>query len=283
MFHAPMLSAAAGVELAGIWARRPEAAAALAAAHGTAAVASFEELLDGCDAVAFAVPPDVQARYAPAAARAGKHLLLEKPLAFTLDDARAIADAVDEAGVATLLMLTYRFTAPVRDLLAAVGGGAVRHARAGWFTGAALAGSPFATPWRTEPGAALLDIGPHALDLLETAAGPIESVRAAASGGVTLVTTTHGGGAVGQVALSITTPGTGGALEFEVVTDTGRIVLADPSPGADVPAAIAAEFVRTVRGEIGQPLDVHRGLRLQHLIAAVTESVGTGRAVTPGG
>ena len=38
---------------------------------------------------------------APRAAQAGKHLLLEKPLAFTLPEAEAIADAVDASGVQT--------------------------------------------------------------------------------------------------------------------------------------------------------------------------------------
>src|SRR3954447_21422403 len=61
MFHAPMLSADAGTTLEAVWSRRPEAARALAAEHGATAAASYEELLDRCEAVAFAVPPDIQA------------------------------------------------------------------------------------------------------------------------------------------------------------------------------------------------------------------------------
>ena len=53
MFHAPMLAGASRLELAVVWARRPEAAAVLADRFGIQAVGSFDELLSRCDAVAF--------------------------------------------------------------------------------------------------------------------------------------------------------------------------------------------------------------------------------------
>ena len=43
--------------------------------------------------------------------------------------------------------------------------------------------------------------------------------------------------------------------------------------------AITDEFARAVRGEFRQPLDVHHGVRLQRLVAAVDKSIGTGAAV----
>ncbi len=73
------------------------------------AVESFEALLERCQAVAFAVPPDVQAELAIRAARAGRALLLDKPLALALEPAERLARAVEEAGVVTQLMLTHRF------------------------------------------------------------------------------------------------------------------------------------------------------------------------------
>ena len=87
MFHAPMLAAGPRTSLAAVWARRPEAAEELATSYGAPHVSSFDDLLEACDAVAFAVPPSVQAELAPRAAQADKHLLLEKPLAFTLPEA----------------------------------------------------------------------------------------------------------------------------------------------------------------------------------------------------
>ena len=72
--HAPMLAAGPETRLAGVWARRPDAAAALARRHGVEAAPSFETLLERSEAIAFAVPPDVQARLATIAACAGKAL-----------------------------------------------------------------------------------------------------------------------------------------------------------------------------------------------------------------
>lgn len=281
MFTAPMLAAAPDLSLVAVWARRRTAADALAQQHGVAAVESFDDLLGACDAVAFTVPPDVQAPLAVAAARAGKHLLLEKPIAFTVADAEAIADAADASGVATQLMLTYRFTEQVRAFLGSLAGTSVGYIRTTFVGGGALDGSPFATPWRQAARAVLFDLGPHTLDLAEAAAGPITELRAAEAGGVVTVTTEHDGGASGHIAISGTTPGAAGPLEAEAISDAGRVLLADPTPYDPAPLlrVIADEFARTVRGEIDQPFDAHRGVHLQRLIAAVAESIDTAQAV----
>jgi predicted dehydrogenase len=278
MFHAPLLATGPGLALSAVWARRAEAARQLAGEHGAIAAATFDDLLTRCDAVAFSVPPDVQAVLAPRAARAGKHLLLEKPLAFTVEDAEAIAAAACKAGVATQLMLTYRFTRPVREFLAALDGNTVRHIRTAFVTAGALAGSPFATPWRQMAGSALLDVGPHALDLAEAAAGPITEVCATESGGAVAISTKHAGGAAGHVTLSVTTPDAHGPLEGMALTDCGRVVMADPASGAieDLRHIVADEFARAVGGDRPQPIDVVRGVRIQRLLAAVAESIGTG-------
>jgi predicted dehydrogenase len=277
MFTAPMLASAPGMSLAAVWARRSAAAEALAHQHGAAAAGSFDDLLAACDAVAFTVPANVQAPLAVAAARAGKHLLLEKPVGFTVGDAEAVAAAADDAGVATQLMLTYRFTEQVRAFVRSTAGGQVRYLRTAMLGGGALDGSPFATPWRQAAGAVLFDLGPHTLDLAEAVAGPITELRAAEAGGVVTVTTVHDSGVSGHVAISGTTPGAAGRLEAEAVTDAGHVVLADPTPyqPGEVQRAIADEFARAVRGEFRQPLDVHHGVHLQRLVAAVAESIDT--------
>ena len=68
--HAPALASAEGIELAAVWGRDPQAAAALAQAHGTTGYEDIAAFLAAVDGVAFAVPPDVQAPIAAAAARA---------------------------------------------------------------------------------------------------------------------------------------------------------------------------------------------------------------------
>jgi len=116
--HAPVLAAGPETALAAVWARRPSAAEELAARFQTHACSTFEDLLDRCEAVVFAVPPDVQAHLAITAARAGKALLLEKPLALSLVDAVRLVDAVGEAGVVTQLVLTRRYHPATREFLA---------------------------------------------------------------------------------------------------------------------------------------------------------------------
>ncbi len=176
MVHAPVLAAGPTTRLCGIWARRPEAATALAERHGTRAAPSFEALVDSCEAVAFAVPPGVQADLAAQAAAAGRPVLLEKPIAADLESAERLAAAIGAAGVASTVVLSWRFADPVRSFLAEaqavqpIGGRAT-------FVSGALRGGPFATPWRLDRGP-LLDLGPHVVDLLDAALGPVVAVRA---------------------------------------------------------------------------------------------------------
>ena len=276
--HAPLIAGGPGTGLEVVWARRQDAAAELASPYGAAVAGSFEELLERCDAVAFAVPPDVQAALARQAAMAGKHLLLEKPLAFDLPDAERLAAAVEEAGVRTMLFLTNRFTAEVRDFLARVAQTDPQAAQISFVSGGSRPGEFFATPWRVARGA-LLDLGPHVLDLLDATLGPISEVTA---GGdptrFVALTTRHESGLVGQAMLSITAEGAEGAMVCKVHTTAGPVVF-DSSTVTDHRAfftTIAAEFAETVASRRAHPLDVRRGLMLQRLIDQAERSLDTG-------
>ena len=282
MFHAPMISGGPGTELAAVWARRPEAARKVVEEYGGVVAASFDDLLERCDAVAFAVPPDVQAELAPRAAEAGKHLLLEKPLAFTLDGAERIARAVSEAGVTSLLMIRSRYDPAVLRLLERAAEAVPRGLIASWIADGALPGSPFATPWRIERGA-LLDLGPHVLDLVEALLGPVTGLQAAGDPlRWVAITTTHEGGAVGQVSLSITTPGAADGLRLEVVTESGSVVLGDGGEDggedddrteAAVQRRIMTEFTACIAEGRDHPLGAQRGLLLQQLLTRAEESM----------
>ena len=107
--HAPALASGEGIEFAAVWGRDPGAARTLAAEHGVTAYADFGEFLAGVDAVAFAVPPDVQAAMAARAAAAGKHLLLEKPIATSAAAGAALVEAVEAAQVASVVFFTLLF------------------------------------------------------------------------------------------------------------------------------------------------------------------------------
>jgi len=265
--HAPMLARHPRTALAGVWARRPEAAAELAAEHGSAAAASFDELLGSCDAVAFAVPPDVQAEMGVVAARAGKALLLEKPIALDVDAATRLADAVGEAGVGSQIVLTWRYTEAVRGFLAAVAEAEPIGGRGHFLAGAAL-GGPFATPWRAEQGP-LMDLGPHLLDTLDAALGPVVGLRAHGdrSRWVGLLLE-HESGLVSEASLTARSGVAPSRAGVEVHTEAGVIeVDAAAAAGPDAFVTVVDELVATAAGT-PHPLDATRGLHLQRLLAA---------------
>lgn len=174
--HAAALAAAPDADLVAVWGRDPAKARALADRQGATAYEDVDALFDQVDAVAVALPPDVQAPLAARAARAGKHLLLDKPLALDLAAADEVVRAVDEAGVASVVFFTKRFTPSVADFLAGVSGRSWDGARATVL--ARLTGELWETShWRREHGA-LWDVGPHALSMLLPVLGPVSSVAA---------------------------------------------------------------------------------------------------------
>src|SRR5581483_3655738 len=118
--HAPALASTEGIEFAAVWGRNPAAATELAAGFQAKPYQDLAAFLAEVDGVAFAVPPDVQAPIAVRAARAGKHLLLEKPIALVDAEADGLVSAVEQAGVASVVFFTHRFRADVRAWLDAV-------------------------------------------------------------------------------------------------------------------------------------------------------------------
>lgn len=83
-----------------------------AAQYGATPYADVQELLQhpGLDAVVVATPDDLHREACVLAAEAGKHILVEKPLATTLEDSRAIIDAAESAKVKLMVGFTLRFS-----------------------------------------------------------------------------------------------------------------------------------------------------------------------------
>ncbi len=204
--HARALTSTDGAELTAVWGRNPDRTAALADRHGTTAHADFDAFLNAVDAVSFSLPPDVQSELAVRAAAAGKHLLLEKPVALTAASADALADAVAAAGVASVVFFTARFQPDIRAWLAAAAGAPWSGAQVVWLGSAVDDASPFNTPWRQREGG-LWDLGPHALSVLTQALGPIESVLAGGGpGDVAHLILRHAGGASSTVTVTLQAP-----------------------------------------------------------------------------
>ncbi|WP_433472110.1 Gfo/Idh/MocA family protein [Spirillospora sp. CA-142024] len=267
MVHAPALAAGPATRLAGVWARRPEASAELAGKHGAPAFERIEELFDACEAVAFSVPPDVQADLAERAARAGKAVLLEKPLAMDLDGARRLADAIAEAGVVSQMVFTLRYSRAARAFLDRAGG-LEPFGGYGSFVSSVLSGGPFATPWRLEKGA-LLDLGPHIVDLLDASLGRVAGVRAHGDPlGWLGLTLEHESGAVSQASVSMAGMGELPPARVEVYGRKGHALLDWSQLGDDAFATMVAEFGSAVRGGPAPLLDAAHGLRIQKILAS---------------
>ncbi len=133
--HAAGIVAHAGAELVGVWGRNPAKAEALGRRFGVGGYEDLDALLEAVDAVAIAVPPDVQADLAVRAARAGRHLLLDKPLALSLEQARSVVEAAEAGGVASSLAIPA--LDPVERVTAARGLGDTVHLLVGHHGGAA--------------------------------------------------------------------------------------------------------------------------------------------------
>lgn len=165
--HAAALSAAPEARLVGVWGRDPAKTAAVAARYGIAAYDDADALLDDVDAVSIALPPEVQVPLAVRAARAGRHLLLEKPIALSATSADELAAAVTSSGVASVVFFTNRFVPAVEQVLRdAIAAGGWHGARGTVLSSIFGDGSPYAgSGWRRASGG-LWDLGPHVLSLV---------------------------------------------------------------------------------------------------------------------
>ena len=206
--HAAGLASHPDVELVGVWGRDVAKAAAIAERHATAAEVDLDVLLDQVDAVAIAVPPDVQGELACRAAKAGRHLLLEKPLALSVAAADRVVAATERAGVASLVFFTMRFGAPTAEWFRSVIGPAEWHGGSVTLLASLLSSrNPMAqSAWRQQYGA-LWDAGPHAVAALLAALGPVEEVVAERGpGGAVHLVLRHEAGGASSATVTLTAP-----------------------------------------------------------------------------
>jgi predicted dehydrogenase len=257
-----------------VWARRPDAATRLADRHAAPAFASYEELLDNCEAVAFAIAPEAQPALAIQAARAGKAVLLEKPIAANVGDATQLAEAIGEAGVGSVVVLSYRFATGVRRFLEEAASFDASGGRGCFIAGGFLGGPFAASPWRQREGA-LLDLGPHAIDLLDVAIGPVTDIvaRRSANDWVSLLLE-HESGAVSSLSLTGRAGVDPSRVTVELFNATGVLEMnVQADAGNDAFENVGAEFAEVARTSASHPCDVHRGLVLQQLIARAEASL----------
>ncbi|BCJ74055.1 oxidoreductase [Catellatospora sp. IY07-71] len=270
-------------ELVGVWGRDAGKAAALAERLGARAYGDPDALIADVDAVAVALPPDVQAPIAERAARAGRHLLLDKPLALTVADADRVVAAVDATGVASVVFFTGRFdplvTAALEKASAAGGWGA---ARVTMCASIFAQGGPYAgSAWRKVHGG-LWDLGPHALSRLLPVLGPVTEVTSLAGAYATShVLARHETGAVSALTLTLDAPPTALLFEYQLQGEAGILDL--PGGSGDPVAAFGRaidELLTQVRaGRPEHPCDVRFAREVVAVLAAAQQSQEEGRTV----
>jgi UDP-N-acetylglucosamine 3-dehydrogenase len=272
-------------------------------------VADWRDVLarDDVDAVDICAPNALHAALAIAAAEAGKHVLVEKPMATTVDDADAMVSAAEQAGVVLMAAHNLRFAAPYAAAARAVADGrigAVTGVRvamghggpegwtrdAGWFRDRELSG-----------GGALIDLGIHVADLLRSVTGDeVEEVSAFVrrptpdaveeSGVVSFVLRGGGQGTLsagwnvrGTADHQLLVHGTDGTLTVErgqaVVRPAGggeKVVVEPPQPAPD----LLADFVAACRDGATPVVGPQDGRQALAIIEAAYRSAAEHRAVT---
>ena len=97
--HVRVYAALEQAELVGVYDRDPARAAEVAARHGTRAFPSADALLEACDALSVATATQAHRVAVERAAAAGRHVLVEKPMAASLEEADAMRADATRSGV----------------------------------------------------------------------------------------------------------------------------------------------------------------------------------------
>ena len=177
-FHVRAINAARGAHVVGVASRTLEGASTFARQHSIGfAAASVEELVahPDVDAVCITTPSGLHREPALAAIRAGKHLMIEKPIDATVEGTDEILRAADKAGVYVGSIFQARFGDAAKAMKAAIDAGrfgrlALCSAYVKWHRT-----KEYYTGWKgklaLDGGGALMNQAIHAVDLLQWFAG----------------------------------------------------------------------------------------------------------------
>jgi len=278
------LAAHPSADLVGVWGRDLAKAKPVADRFGARAYPDVDALLADVDAVSVAVPPDVQADLAERAARAGRHLLLDKPLALTTAAADAVVEAVDAAGVAALVFFTNRFRPEIEEFLADLRRTGDWYACRGVMHASIFQpGNPYgASAWRRQHGG-LWDIGPHALSILLPVLGDVSEVTAVDGPRETVnVIARHADGAASDLSLTLNAAPNAVAMEQVFYGEHG-VAVVPGGGGTDAVRAFGNAVDRLIAmaagGERRDPRDVHFGRTVVQILAAAEVARRERRAV----
>jgi predicted dehydrogenase len=242
--HVEAMRATDGAQLVAVTSASPDRARAAADKWGVAWSASLDDLLarDDIDAIAVTTPSGFHAGIALAAVRAGKHVIVEKPLALTVADADELIEAGRRTGRLIGAISQRRFEPAIRALHDAVAAGALggialviaeslNYRPQSYYDSAAWRGT------RALDGGVLLNQAIHEIDLVCWLGGPVASVAAhiatlgheMESEDTATVSLRFAGGGLGEiVATTCATPGF--EQEVRVYGDAGHVRIVGEVP-----------------------------------------------------
>jgi predicted dehydrogenase len=185
-YHAQAIAAAPGARLVATSRFDPAKAAAAATEFGAPCETDYAKLLArrDVDAVCICTPSGAHATQTIAAARAGKHVLVEKPMALTVADADAMIAACATAGVRLGVALQRRTEPAYQAVRSAIEAGSLGELVLGLAlipyhrTQAYYDSAPWRGTWAEDGGGALMNQGIHIADLLLWFMGDVEEVQA---------------------------------------------------------------------------------------------------------
>ena len=185
--HAELLGTGqiAGARLVAVCDIRRDRAESFGSRYDARRFTSLDEMLamPGIDAVSVLTPSGMHAGHAIAAARAGRHVVVEKPMALTLADGDAMVAAAADAGVRLFVVKQNRFNVPVvkaREALAAgrFGKLVLGTVRVRWCRDQSYYNQD---DWRgtwAQDGGVIANQASHHVDMLSWFMGEVESVHA---------------------------------------------------------------------------------------------------------
>lgn len=223
-FHIPALASHPLADIVSVCGRDRDRAEQLADRHAVPQVFSdYREMFAsaGLDAVVIATPDDLHRDMVLDAFASGLHVLCEKPLASSADDAREMLDAAEASGRVHMVMFTWRWLGIFAYMHALIASGYLGQCRDAHFLMHHGSADDPTYQWRYDPsrgGGILADFGSHMIDLAHWFVGDITGVgarltahvgRSAADGSPmtslndsALLTVDFAGGAQGSIEVS---------------------------------------------------------------------------------
>jgi predicted dehydrogenase len=298
------------LKIAACYTRSDEKRAKFAAKYGCKAAPSYEAILEDrtIEAIVNTTPNNVHLETTRAAAAAGKHVFLDKPIANTVADARAITAACREAGVVLAIGYQRRREGQFRWIRRQIDDGVFgRLVNAEANISRDRLGKIDLGSWRYTaegmPGGVMLQIGVHYTDVLEYLLGPVRAVSGSLAQlvlpgdnpDVASLILEHDSGALSTVNASYAS-----ASEYYLMNVYGKEASAyydfhqglrflrrgaersEPVSVAKIDAFVdeLEEFARAARGQGRPEMDGEAATRSLAVIRAGIESAREGRRVT---